>query len=410
MPDHAFTSVDTPHMRSAGKGMLSLALMDARNRTLRWANLLEELLGPDMMPVPFRPDVLRPQWLIGYVGWFQEVWIARNLQRDRGERCDATRPPLASIEPEADAFYDPSRSAPERRWRLPLPDMQAIRQYLSETFDVTLDLLDAAHENDDALYFYRMALFHEDAQAETLAVLAESLNLPTHREEGLLQPFKAESPRPALAFPRRRWLMGAEPGGFVFDLEKWSHEVEVPDFEIDAQPVSWQQYTEFVEDGGYDEERWWSEGGLRWLQATGRRSPRHVEQMRESVLVHRAGRLLRVPMAQPVMHVSWYEAEAWCRWAGRRLPTEVEWDLAARAGEGRGFRWGEVREWVSGSLYPYPGFVASPGSAAPQSFGKHKVLRGASVATRGRLRLAGVRRYAAPEFDEGFIGFRSCAM
>jgi EgtB-related family protein len=120
---------------------------------------------------------------------------------------------------------------------------------------------------------------------------------------------------------------------------------------------------------------------------------------------------MRVPMAQPVIHVSWHEADAWCRWAGRRLPSEVEWEAAAHQGASRGFRWGDVWEWTASTFRPYPGFVPGPQRDYSQAaFGSHKVLRGASFATRGRMRSAKFRHFQSPERDDLFCGFRSCAL
>jgi len=109
--------------------------------------------------------------------------------------------------------------------------------------------------------------------------------------------------------------------------------------------------------------------------------------------------------------LTWFEADAWCRWAGRRLPTEVEWECAAVAGAALGFRWGDVWEWTAGTARPYPGFAADPWReySAP-AFGRDKVLRGASFATRARMRNARFRRFAAAERDDIFCGFRSCAV
>jgi ergothioneine biosynthesis protein EgtB len=218
-------------------------------------------------------------------------------------------------------------------------------------------------------------------------------------------------PRPALFFPASHVQQGSLPSGFVFDNEKWAHDVSVPEFEIDSQAVSWAQYAEFVEDGGYDDGNWWSNEGWAWLQREGRRVPRHVDQMRGGVLQQRFGRLVRVPLAQPALHVSWYEADAWCRWAGRRLPTEVEWEAAALAGASRGHRWGEVWEWTATTFRPYPGFSPDPPRERSQrAFGSHKVLRGASFATPGRLRHPKYRRFEMPQRDDLFSGFRSCAV
>ena len=159
----------------------------------------------------------------------------------------------------------------------------------------------------------------------------------------------------------------------------------LPDFEIDAQAVSWAQYLEFVRDGGYDEPSNWSAEGWQWVE---REAPRHVDQMRQSVLMQRFGKMTRVPMTQPAMHVSWYEADAWCRWAGRRLPTEAEWDEAVK--RGRGFTCGDVWEWL-----------------ADRDAGG-RVQRGGAWLTAPRLRAPSARRVRAEAVDAGFSGFRSC--
>jgi len=174
--------------------------------------------------------------------------------------------------------------------------------------------------------------------------------------------------------------------------------------------VTWAQYAEFVEDGGYDRAEHWNPQGWDWVQKEGRRTPRHVDQLRHGVLQQRLGKLMRVPLSQPVVHLSWHEADAWCRWAGRRLPSEVEWEAAAHQGATRGFRWGDVWEWTATTFRPYPGFVAGPYREYSQPwFGTHKVLRGASFATRGRMRHAKYRNFYLPERDDVFCGFRSCA-
>src|SRR5437868_5611931 len=125
-------------------------------------------------------------------------------------------------------------------------------------------------------------------------------------------------------WPGRRaaaWLPGAGPPGFATDNQRQPHPVAIPEFEIHAQAVTWAQYGEFVEDGGYDEPVHWSEAGWEWVGRESRRTPRHVDQMRHGVLRRRFGQLSRVAGAEAAVHVSAFEAEAWCRWAGRRLPS-----------------------------------------------------------------------------------------
>jgi ergothioneine biosynthesis protein EgtB len=409
---------DPARSRTAGREPLSLALMDARNHTLRLFAAWEDALGGDGFAVPRSPELNPPLWELGHVGWFQEYWIARNMQRGRGARCDPAGPRLASIEPNADRWYDSSNVPHDARWALDLPDAEQTRQYLLATLDATLELLDAlpANEasNDDALYFHRLALFHEDMHGEAFSYMAQTLGFGARTLAGVLREPAAHAPNAPLVFPATRWRHGfARGAGFVFDNEKWAHEVEVPEFEIDAQPVSWQQYAEFVEDGGYDEPRFWSKAGQAWLEGPGRgrRAPRHVEQLRGGVLAHRFGRLVRVPLAQPVMHVSCHEAKAWCAWAGRRLPAEVEWEVAAESGASRGFAWGEVWEWTATPFRPYPGFVADPyrDYSAPW-FETHQSVRGASFATRERMKHPRWRNFYLPQRDDIFVGFRSCAV
>ncbi len=414
MPVSDTFDLDHARLRCAGKDILSLALIEARNATLRWAAALEPAQGGTLMrlDLDLAPAVAAelhpPLWSLGHLGWFQEFWIARNLQRGRGERADAVPPRLASIVAEADAWYDPRSAdrAGRRSAAAALPDLRATRAYLVDTLETTLELLDDSDEDDASLYFFRSALFHEEMQGEAFAVLAQTLGI----DAGSLPWSASQAPRPALLFPATRWLLGVGAPGFRFDLQREPHPVDVPEFEIDAQPVTWAQYGEFVEDGGYDEAGLWSAEGWAWISREGRRTPRHVEQLRHGVLQRRFGQLARVAPAQPVVHVSWYEADAWCRWAGRRLPTEVEWEAAAHQGATRGFRWGDVWEWTASSLRPYPGFVAGPERAERvPPFGTHKVLRGASRATRHGLRSARFRRHAAPADDSGFFGLRSCA-
>jgi len=404
---------DALAMRSAGAALLQLALMDARNRTLGWLTAFDglALAGPFD---GFDP----PQWLAAQAAWYQEFWIARHVQRARGDAADPAAPRLASVLPQADGWFDPQATTRAQRWSAGGPGAAVVRQFLADTLDTTLELLDKAGTDDAALQVFRQALWHEDRVGEALAELVQALDLAPERQQvlrntGLWPDLPTRGRRAAMAFPGQRWQLGSAPGGFVPAAERWAHEVAVPAFEIDAQPVSWAQFAEFVDDGGYDDRRWWTEAGWDHLEATARRAPRYVEQVSGSVLARRQGRLQRVPAGQPVLHVTAHEADAWCQWAGRRLPSEAEGALAAITAAARGFAWGEVLEWVAGRARAYPG---APPSNWPQAGLQGpdrplpRVLRGASVWGSGRLRHPRARQAAVAEADERFAGFRSCAV
>jgi gamma-glutamyl hercynylcysteine S-oxide synthase len=279
---------DAAAMRRADRELLSLALMHARNRTLAWLSLLD--------------GVSAACWLAGRTAWWQERWIARNVQRSRGPAADPTRAPLASIEPQADSWWDRAgHDANDDAGAAP----DVLRAYLAETLDVTLDLLAATDDSDDALHWYRASLFEEDAAVQRLAALAQRQRIDVRRllPERVLRPVRAP-----LWFAAQRWQLGSSRGGFVPAAEQWAHDEPVPEFEIDAQAVTWQQFAEFALDGGYDDVRWWSEDGARWLQADARRTPRDVEQLRHGVLLQRFGQLVRAPAGEAASMLGWYEA------------------------------------------------------------------------------------------------------
>lgn len=410
------TPIDTPAMRRADRERLSLALMDARNHTLQLLARLEPSLGAGLR-VPAAAGVLPPLWIAGHVAWLAEYWIARNPQRGLGPRCPAGGVRIGSVEPQADQWFDPTLVPRAERAALELPGPAALKAYLLDTLETTLELLERAPDEDDALYFHRMALFHEDLRGEDLVALAQALgvSLPVPLPQGAAQ-------RPPIALPATSWTLGWAEAGFALDVERGREPVAMPEFEIDAQPVTWSQYVEFIADGGYDREELWQAAGWQWLQreahAEGRRGPRHVEQIgvaSGAVLQTLFGQPTRMASSQPVLHASWWEADAFARWAGRRLPTEAEWEIAAHQASRRGFRWGEVREWTAGTLRPWSGF--QPDAWAVQAeldgqpvFGQARVQRGASFAARARMKHPKARWWAMPEDDRGFVGFRTCAV
>lgn len=378
MAPHALQ--DPVAIRQAGRELLSLALLDARN------HLLQRLALDESAPA------LR---LALHAAWYQEHWIACHVQRSRGEACDPAGARLAGLEPALAGWLAPDGTP---------PSAESVREHLARTLEVTLDLLSGSAEDEAALHFYRQSLLHEDRLCEVLDL---------RRRTGT-PPVRAGCD--ALWLPAQRWELGSAAGaGWVPAHERGRLEARLPEFEIDAQAVNWAQFVEFAEDRGYDRPELWTDAGWAWVQAQQRRAPAHVEQLRGAVVVQRgpaaAPVLQRAAPGQPVMHVSRHEAQAWCTWAGRRLPTEPEWELAASTCASRGFVWGDVFEWVAGSARWWPGAPApAPGALDHPPEAGTGVLRGGSFATRERWRHPKARRFALPGRDNMFCGFRSCVM
>lgn len=397
-----------PHAaRHAGADWLSLALIDARNHTLRWLAAFEgSTIGP-RVGAEGQPPAL---WLAGHAAWYADWWVVRHVLAARGEDGDPLRPRLAAADPLSDRHFHALPHARGAAAELPTPD--AVRAWMADTLEQVLELLALAGDDDRALYVYRLALRHEDRIAERLAVLAQALDLPADSGAPACRPVVGGDPGP-LHMPAQNGMLGSPPGGLVPGPERWAHAVAIPEHEIDARAVSWARYVEFALDGGYDDQRWWTPAGWAWLQQTGRRAPRHVEQMRQGVVLQRQGRLQRAGAQQAAVHVTRHEAQAWCAWAGRRLPTEAEWEAAAGGAGSRGFVFGEVLEWAAGSGPAWPGHADPPGEIDPRprpGTPAGAVLRGACAATPLRAVHAKARRFAAPEDDAAFTGFRSCGL
>jgi iron(II)-dependent oxidoreductase len=430
--------MDAPLLSAAS---LAQQLQEARARTLA---LLGDLKGRQWLG-PKLPIVNPPLWELGHLGWFQERWCLR---------YNGTGELEASILPNADALYDSATVVHDTRWDLLLPNLDGTLAYLDEVLRRVLEKLESRDRTLD--YFGRLALFHEDMHGEAFYYTRQTLGYaPPSFAHAPEAPGTYTAKNEDIAIPGGKILLGATPhDGFVFDNEKWAHDVEVSPFRIARTAVSNREFAAFVEDGGYRRRECWSEDGWQWREELKADTPSYWIKKGSNWMLAHFDRLISLPLDCAVIHVNWFEAEAYCRWARRRLPTEVEWELAAATERGntnvkRRYPWGEepigtehahldgfvsgpcpvdsfphgdsawgcrqmlgnVWEWVENWFQPYPGFEIDPYQeySAPW-FGNHKVLRGGGFATRARLLRNTWRNFYTPERRDVFAGFRTCAL
>ncbi len=394
------------HFRQAGRDGLRAALAASR------ANLLDRLadyraaLG-DRLLVPYAGELNPPLWELGHIAWFEEFWVARNPERAAGLAAKAETPRPPSVLAAADACYDSSRVAHATRWQLPLPDLAGTLDYLAAVREATLAGLDAMPDSE--LYFVQLAVLHEDMHAEAWAYMAQTLGLPLR----LNPPPAIAEAAGEIALAGGDWLLGSAEAGFAFDNELPPGPVRLAPFAIDAEAVSWRRYLPFIAADGYGRPEFWSKNGNSWRQAQiaerGVALPRYLRRRGEAWEIRRFGRWQELDPEQPAVHLTHFEAEAWCRWAGRRLPGEAEWEMACLS-RPEAFRWGGVWEWTASAFAPFPGFAPHPYADYSRPwFDGRPVLRGASPATSARLRHARYRNYFTAERNDIFAGFRSCA-
>ena len=406
---------DTPAQRArfGDAAALADALTDSRRDTLQTFAAFEAALPT--LRVPQAEELNPPLWELGHIGWFQTYWTTRNLGRTLGWRADPHALRAPPTRANADALYDSRLVAHAHRWTLPLPDAQTTRMDLAAQLTDTLDLLASAEKHGhDGLYFFRLALLHEDMHHEAALFMAQALGVPI--ADARWQPRDLPTPGPALQLPARRWVLGADPdAGFAFDNECGHQSVDLPDARIDRQVLRWCDYLPFAEAGGYAQAHWWSAQGWQWLQSrpslgtdADAAAPRYLRREGSTWQQWRYGHWRALSPNEPACHLSWHEAQAWCLWAGRRLPTEAEWDWAATHAP-QDFRWGDTWEWTASAFEPYAGFCPHPYReySAPWFDGR-PVLRGASFMTQARMRHLRYRNFFPPERNDISAGFRTC--
>ncbi len=411
------------------------ALAETRTRTLALVahlddETLERVHSPLMSPLV---------WDLGHIAAFEDLWLAHRF----GER-PLLRPDLAQV---YDAFETPRAD----RGELPYLRREDATTYLAAVRERTLRVTDRHGVGDGVLH--ELVLRHEQQHTETMLQTMELARLAAPAD-------RAAAP----AAPSQRWsglelvdvlggpcTLGAAPGGFAYDNERPRHAVELPAFRIGRTPVTNATYLSFAEGGGYERREWWSDEGWAWKEEHDICRPAGwTADGRE----WRMDRCEPLDLDSPVVHVSWFEADAFARAHGARLPSEAEWEKAATwdqaAQTARARPWGDtadedagifaranvdqrlygrapagayaagaspagclgmvgdVWEWTASAFHAYPGFVAYPYKEYSEVFfgGDYRVLRGGSWATRARVATPAFRNWDHPQRRQIFSGFR----
>ncbi|MEU4625555.1 ergothioneine biosynthesis protein EgtB [Actinoplanes sp. NPDC023801] len=419
--------------------VIATELERARARTA----LLTDAVDDDDLTRQHSPLMSPLVWDLAHVGNQEELWLVRDVGGRDPVRHDI------------DELYDAFKHARSDRPALPLLSPAEARAYTARVRDKALDVLDRVRFDQgrrlvDGGFAFGMIVQHEQQHDETM--------LATHQLRGGTPVLTAPAP-PAggetaaeVLIDAGRFTMGTDTEPWALDNERPAHPVDVGAFWIDATPVTNGAYLAFMDAGGYDDPRWWSERGWRYRQKADLTAPLHWIRDAGGWLRSRFGHVEPVRADEPVVHVCFFEAEAYAAWAGKRLPTEAEWEKAARwdpaTGRSRRYPWGDdppglrhanlgqrhlspapagaypdgaspqgvhqligdVWEWTSSGFHAYPGFSAFPYREYSEVFfgGDYRVLRGGSFGTDAAACRGTFRNWDHPIRRQIFSGFR-CA-
>ncbi|MFC8530956.1 ergothioneine biosynthesis protein EgtB [Nocardia sp. NPDC057227] len=420
------------------RGEIAEVLTRARARTLALTGCLDDAELAAQHSRLMSPLV----WDLAHIGNQEELWLVRDV----GGR--------AAVRGDIDELYDAFKHARADRPELPLLDPAQARGYVGSVRDEVLDVLSSAPLRGNPLveggFAFGMVAQHEQQHDETMLATHQLRTGPA---------VLAAPPPPAARVPVRgevivpagEFAMGTSTDPWALDNERPAHPVHVPGFAIDAAPVTNGEYLAFLADGGYERPELWSERGWRHRLDAGLVAPQFWERDGSGTWWRRAfGAPTPLRPNQPVVHVCWYEAEAYANWAGKRLPTEAEWEKAARfdpeTGVTRRYPWGDadpgvaqanlgqrhlepadvgaypagaspagvhqligdVWEWTSSGFEPYPGFRAFPYAEYSDVFfgGDYRMLRGGSFGTDPVACRGTFRNWDHPIRRQIFSGFR----
>ncbi|MFT7668987.1 MAG: iron(II)-dependent oxidoreductase [Planctomycetota bacterium] len=381
-------------------------------------------------------------WELGHVAFFCELFLLREL--DGGELLIKN----------GNDLYNSFDVPHAERWELALPNREATRDYMKTVLSRVLERVKGRELTQRERYLYRMVANHEDMHGEAFTYMRQQaeLSAPPAVLAGMMRKRPAAGSLPGdVEVPGGNFMLGADStSDFAYDNEKWAHEVQVAPFRIARAPVTNEEFAAFVADEGYARQEFWSRAGWSWRKANAAQEPAYWRGDGSNWVRVNYDECVALEGDQPVSHVSYYEAEAYCRWAKRRLPSEAEWELAASGSPGpkRIYAWGDdashttksnsgsqhgscvdvadfaagestfgcrqmlgnVWEWTASEFYPFPGFqLDDPYKeySAPW-FGDRKVLRGGSWATQASLTYITYRNFFPPRRRDIISGFRTC--
>ena len=346
-------------------------------------------LGKGQETVSISSNLNPPHWEFGHLIWFQEFWVHRHgLQSN------------PSLLADADTLFNSSGIAHDDRWQLQLPSPEILLNYFSEVTDRSCAILRSGSLTPEQAYFIQLSLYHQDMHNEAFAYtwqyLAYKWPIKEDSEISLLKPLSLEPTY--IEIPTSQIQLGSAPhSGFIFDNEKWQHEIAIPHFSISSHAVNNGQYLEYLEAHRDSIMSSLVSLPLHWKQENGQWYERSFHQW------------LAMDLQAPVRHISAQDAEQYCSWRGLRLPNEHEL-TALMLYSPASWRHSGLWEWTSSIFMPFAGFSADPYQdySSPWFDGSYRVLKGWSSFTPKYLRRPQFRNFYLPSRSDPFCGFRTC--